>query len=35
MGQLLDELAILWVFMATLSVFCPRRYLPRVFNKNR
>lgn len=35
LGQLLDELTILWVFMATLSLFCPRRHFPRIFKGSR
>lgn len=35
LGQLLDELAILWVFMAAYSLFCPKRYYPKFCNKNR
>ncbi|KAG5674405.1 hypothetical protein PVAND_004379 [Polypedilum vanderplanki] len=34
MGQLLDELSILWVYSLTMALFCPRRNLPKVF-KNR
>ncbi|XP_005190894.1 alkaline ceramidase [Musca domestica] len=34
-GQLLDELAILWVFMAAYSLFCPKRYFPRFCRNNR
>ncbi|XP_037806153.1 alkaline ceramidase isoform X1 [Lucilia sericata] len=34
-GQLLDELAILWVFMAAYSLFCPMKYFPRFCKGNR
>ncbi|XP_065356993.1 alkaline ceramidase isoform X2 [Calliphora vicina] len=34
-GQLLDELAILWVFMAAYSLFCPKKYFPRFCKSNR
>lgn len=34
MGQLLDELSILWVYTLTMILFCPRHNLPR-FLKNR
>lgn len=30
MGQLLDELSILWVYTITMILFCPRRKLPQV-----
>lgn len=35
LGQLLDEISILWVFMVAQSLFCPRRYMPAVFKGNR
>ncbi|KAL7043236.1 hypothetical protein ACKWTF_001434 [Chironomus riparius] len=34
MGQLLDELSILWVYTLTMILFCPKRKLPK-FLKNR
>jgi hypothetical protein len=34
MGQLLDELSILWVYTLTMILFCPRQNLPKFF-KNR
>ncbi|XP_058797303.1 alkaline ceramidase [Phymastichus coffea] len=34
-GQLLDELAILWVYMAGLCMFLPRRYFPTAVKNNR
>jgi len=32
-GQLLDEISIIWVYSSTMIFFCPRRYLPKVINK--
>lgn len=34
-GQLLDEIAILWVFMAGFSLFCPKRYYPKFCHRDR
>jgi alkaline ceramidase len=34
MGQLLDELSILWIYTLTMCIFCPRRKLPKML-KNR
>ncbi|XP_020810480.1 alkaline ceramidase [Drosophila serrata] len=34
-GQLLDELAILWVFMAAFSLFYPKRYYPKFVKNDR
>lgn len=34
-GQLLDELAILWVFFAAFSMFFPRRLFPTFLHNDR
>lgn len=34
-GQLMDELAILWVFMAAFAMFFPKRYFPTFLHGNR
>jgi len=33
MGQLFDELTILWVYSCTMIFFCPRRYLPELLKR--
>lgn len=34
-GQLMDELAILWVFIAAFAMFLPKRYFPTFLDGNR
>lgn len=34
-GQLVDEIAIIWVLVAALAFWCPQHLMPRCFNGNR
>ncbi|KAI0208029.1 Alkaline ceramidase 2 [Lamellibrachia satsuma] len=34
-GQLLDEIAIIWVFMAALGLWYPKRYMPPILHRSR
>ena len=34
-GQMVDQLSIIWVIMAGLTIWFPRRYLPRCFGDDR
>ncbi len=34
-GQLMDELLILWVLMASYTILYPEKYMPNFFKQNR
>ena len=34
-GQLVDEMAILWVLMAALALWFPKDFMPLYYKKNR
>ena len=34
-GQLMDEIAIIWVFMAALALWYPKRYMPIFLHQDR
>lgn len=34
-GQLIDEIAIIWVFMAALALWWPKRFMPLFLEQNR
>ena len=34
-GQLVDEIAIIWVFMAAMALYVPKRFMPAFLHQNR